>query len=205
MSFADVIWSQCCNFIFFFFQMRTECGVFELKYFIGWSRTREKGRHVICYEKHVICYEKHAMAFVVPWQSLLLLSRLKDPKPVSTFPWFLPHFSLCLLLWSYRKSQIFWTNVIYSFLLSCFCLPSLLPEREGLLQTISGHPGAFSHHFQCIPCLRSPRKNWLCLISVSGHLSHSYVPGQCQWIVLHGRALVYRLGGQVSHAQKELV
>lgn len=183
---------------FFFFFKWEQNVVFELKYIIGWNRRREK-------ERHVICYEKHAMAFVVPWQSFLLLSLLKDPKPLSTFPWFLPHFSLCLLLWSDRRSQIFWTNIIYSFLLSCFCLPSLLPEREGRLQTISGHPRAFSHHFQCIPCLRSRRKNRLCLISVSGHLSHSYVPGQCQWIVLHGRALVYRLGGQVSHAQKELV
>lgn len=145
------------------------------------------------------------MGFVVLWQSLLLLSLLKDPNPISTFPWFLPHFSLCLLPQSDRKSQIFWTNVIYSFILSLCCLPSLLPEREGLLLTISGHRRAFSHHFQCIPCLRSPRKNLLCLISVSGHLSRSYVPGQCQWVVLHGRALLCRLVGQVSHAPKESV
>lgn len=143
------------------------------------------------------------MGFAVLQESLFLLSLLRVPNPISTSPWFPPHFPLCILPCSDRKSQIFWTNLIYFFLLSLFWLSPLLPKREGLLLAITGHRRAFSHHFQRIPYLCSPKKNLMHLVSVSGHLSHGCVPGQCQWVVLHGRALLYRLVGQVSHVQKE--
>lgn len=145
------------------------------------------------------------MGFVVLWESLLLLRLLRIPNLTSASPWFPPRFPLCLLPHLDRKSQIFfWTNLMYFFLPSLFCLSPLLPEGEGLFP-LQGMVGLSDITSKAFLASVHPGKICCVLISVSGHSSHSYVPGQCQWVVLHGRALLYRLVDRVSHVQKESV
>lgn len=136
------------------------------------------------------------MGFVVLWESLLLLRLLRIPNLTSASPWFPPRFPLCLLPHRDRKSQIFfWTNLMYFFLPSLFCLSPSLPEGEGLFLSITGHGRAFWHHFQGIPCLRSPRKNLLrfdfCLRSLITQLCARSVPVSC----LAWQSFVIQAGG----------
>lgn len=186
------------HFILFFLR-GSECGVLS-ETIISVQGRIEPGRRrgILFVRKRMLwalwCCGKAFSCWVYPEHQI--------PHPLPWFYHVFPHASFHVFTGKARSVGLIWYHLSSSA--SSFS-PLCSQKGQGIFLAVAEHHKAFTHHFQHIPRLRSSRKNLLRLISVSGHSSHSYVPGQCQWAVLHGRALLCRLEGQVSHVQKETV